>query len=347
MKSVVYIIKFTVIAVVVAVTVCCSTEDKYLRTLPLEVEVLNASDSINIDRFELFQSNEVVRIDDNWLLIAATKGDYRLLFVNVATSEHFFAIRKGRGPGEMLDGGSLHKCGNDALLYCMKTATCIRIFLEESVDERKAVYDTVGVFKSSVSKPAYMTSVGKNGFVSGNMADPNVWYSLYDREGNILSSVEALSFEELSQDYDDLVSFHMSCKYASNPAGTKVCVASVASPSLSFADIDSGILKEYKRSALPPIGMIESRLRPDHTSAFVGVAADDEYVYVIYSGHKLFDDVLPTDECRHLIIYDWKGTPVRHYLLNHSISSIHVDGKAIYGTSTYPESCVYKFCLPN
>ena len=65
---------------------------------------------------------------------------------------------------------------------------------------------------------------------------------------------------------------------------------------------------------------------PDAISAFHGIDADDENVYVIYSGHKIRNDVLPSNECRHFIVYD---------------------GDTLWCASEYPESCVYRFELPN
>ena len=74
-------------------------------------------------------------------------------------------------------------------------------------------------------------------------------------------------------------------------------------------------------------------------SAFHGIDSDGENVYVIYSGHNM----LPANECRHLIVYDWDGNPAKHYLLNRNVSSVHVDGDNMWCASIYPESCVYRF----
>lgn len=335
------------IAAIMAVMLlsCSSEKDAYLRSLKLDAEPLMVVDSINIDQYNLFQVSDVVKIDDDWLLMSTITGDYKLLFLNIFTSEHFFAIRKGRGPGEMIGGNSLHECGGNALFYDSNSATCIRIDGRRTIEGRSLVVDTIGLFKDGPSKPIYMTSCGNGGFVSGNFADENIWYSYYDSTGRIHSSVAALDFEELSDEKDAIVSFSLSSKYASSPDGTKVCVVSVASPSLSFSHVSSGTLIEYKRWAVPPVGMVAGHITPEHTSTFSGIDADGKYVYLAYSGHKLRDDILPTEECNHLIVYDWDGNPVKRYYLNRNVSSIHVDGKDLWAVSTYPESCVYRFVL--
>lgn len=324
---------------------CSPEQDPYLRSLDTTVEPLVAVDSVNIEQYDLFQIHDVVNIDDEWLVMSSIQGDYKLLILNHVTSEHFFAIKKGRGPGEMINGNSLHKYEDGVCFYDSNNATCIKIRVEETVGNNKLIADTVGLFKSGPSKPIYMTTCGENGFISGNIIDKDIWYSYYDETGRIHSSVEALDFDEISDEPDAKFSFSLSSKYASNPGGTRVCVASVASPSLSFAHVDSGKLTEYKRWEMPPVGMVAGHVTPDHTSTFMGIDADNSYVYLAYSGHRLRNDILPTGECNHLIVYDWNGNPVKHYYLNRNICSIHVDGNNLWAASACPESCVYRFIL--
>ena len=324
---------------------CTSGKDKYLDSLPCDMELLEATDSINIDRFDLFQARKVVKADDDWLLLSTTKGGNHLLFLNTRTSDHFLAIKHGRGPGEIVAGTSLQKIGDDAVFYDLNNAICVKILLEESVKERKAILDTIGIFGKSV-KPVYMAVCGTESFISGNIGDDSVWYSSYDAQGNILSSVRALDVADFPKRGDRLICRMLSSVYASSLDGTKVCTGNVFCPSLSFSEVHSGMLTEYKRYENPPSGMEEGRISKETVGAFQGMDADNDCVYVIYSGHKLSGDVLPSDECRHLIVYGWDGTPIRHFCLNRNINSVHVSGNCIYGTSTYPESRVYKFVLP-
>lgn len=336
------IASFGIAAIIAAMLSSCSSEkDPYLRSLKLEAEPLAAVDSINIDQYNLFQVRDVVKLDGDWLLMSSTGGDYKLMFLNTATSEHFFAIRKGRGPGEMIGGSSLHECGGRAVFYDRPKSVCIRINAKETIKSQSVVADTISLFDGPSMPTDFMTTCGENGFISGNVLDDNVWYSYYDRTGEVISSVSALDFEEISKSRDHKISFLASCKYVSSPDGSRVCVASVGSPSLSFAEVSSGNLSEYKRLAVPPLGGNAS----ETISAFVGIAADDDYVYLTYSGHKLRNDVLPSEESNHLIVYDWDGNTVKHYRLNRNVNSIHVDGNDLWASSTYPESCVYRFML--
>ena len=119
------------VAAIVSAAVSCSSDkerDVYLKSLDLEIETLSYVDSLNIDQYDLFQANSVVKTKDDWLILSTTEGGYKLLLVNLANpDEYFFGIRRGRGPGEMVQGGSLHKRGEDAYLYDLDNAICIRI----------------------------------------------------------------------------------------------------------------------------------------------------------------------------------------------------------------------------
>ena len=338
-------VRISATAVICSAMISCasSEHDRYLNSLKLEPERLEVIDSVNIDQFDMFQARAAVDADNGWLLVSAVDGEYKLLFLNPKTSEHFFAIRKGRGPGEMVDGSNLHKNGIDAIFYDYNSAVCVKINLKESIKRREIVMDTVGRFTYAASRPVYMTSCGDSGFISGNLTTPDVWYSYYDRDGVILSEVPSLNFKEHSDGGDYQISMMLSSVYTSDPDGSKVCVANVVCPSLSFSVVES--VTEYKRYENPPIGMKSGRVTEDFKGAFNGICADAKYVYLLYSGHRWKGDRLPVNECIHVIVYDWDGNPRRHYVLDRNISSVYVDGNILIGATSYPESKVYKFIM--
>lgn len=323
---------------------CTSSGDPYLRSLRLSVQHIDPVDSVSIDDYAIIDIRDAISVDDDWLLLSTSKGEHALMFLNPVTSDFFMAIRRGRGPGEILSGTNLQKSGDRAVIYDFNGGVCTSVNLNETIRTRTAVLDTIGNFRDKAPKPVYIGICGKDGFVSGNSMDETVWYSFFGPEGNILSSVAAFGYKELSAyDRDYILSWHLSSKYVSNPSGTRVCVANVASPTLSFSKVDSGMMTEYKRYEIaPPQARIDNIL-----DAFHGIAADDKYVYLIYSGHKPRGDVLPSNACNDLIVYDWEGNPVKHYHLSRHISSVHVAGGCLIGTSDHPDCKVYKYILPD
>lgn len=331
------------IVLMMASVSCTSSDNPYLRSLRLSVQHISPVDSVSIDDYAVIDIYDAISVDDEWLLLSSSKGEYNLMFVNTVTTDCFMAIRRGRGPGEITGSSCLQKSGGSAVIYDFNSGICTSIDLRETIRTRTPVLDTIGNFRGKTPKPLYLGVCGKYGFVSGNSMDETVWYSFFDPEGNILSSVPAFGYKELSAyDRDYILSWHLSSKYVSNPSGTRVCVANVACPSLSFAAVDSGLMTEYKRYEIAP---------PEHAlqdkSAFQRAFADDKYVYLIYSGYMVRGDILPSHACNHLVIYDWEGNPVRHYYLSRHISSIHVKDNCIVGASDYPDSKVYKYILPD
>ena len=336
------------VAVMMAVTVssCSGEKDLYLRSLDLQVDTLYATSYFNVEECSMFQASDLVILDDEWLLLSSIQGKHKLLFLNISTKEHFFAIRKGRGPGEAIQGGDLHKYQDVVHYYDYDDGVYMNINVAESICNKQIAIDTAVVFDHTPSKPVRLISC-KGGIVSCNIEDPARWYCLCDGNGLVQSYVSTLTFLEESLSKDFRLSVILSSKYCSDPDGTRICAANVAFPALSFARIDSGKLIEYKRYEIAPESgnLQKNGFTSDDINAFSDVHSSKDGFYVLYSGHKIKGDILPSNECHHLIKYDFNGIPVKHYYLDKNVCSLQVEGEVITAVSTYPESCVYKFNL--
>lgn len=330
----------------VAVSSCSGEKDCYLRSLDLQIDTLYATSCFNVEECSMFQASDLVTLDDEWVLLSSIQGNYKLLFLNISTKEHFFAIRKGRGPGEVIQGGDLHKFRGNIHYYDYDNGVVIKIRPIDSIKDRKIALDTATIFMNNGTRPVYLSSC-QGGYLSGNLSDSQIWYSLFDSTGVALSGVASLMHANESLNRDFLISIMLSSKYCSDPDGTRICVANVAFPALSFARIDSGKLIECRRyEIVPESGNVQKNgFTSDDITAFCDVHSCEDGFYVLYSGHKIRGDVLPSNECHHLIKYDFDGVPVRRYYLDKNICSLQVEGDVITAVSTYPESCVYKFNL--
>lgn len=334
-------------AVVSATMLSCSGgQDKYLASLKNVGTVsLNAVEEYHYDTFENFAPDELVVADDGWLLLSSSKGDYNIQFLNLESGENFFAIRKGRGPGEMVNGNGPHKFDDRVVYYDMGTLTCVGIHLEESIKRRHVILDTLAVFgKGGKPFPVYLTAC-EGGYVSGNAFGDDYWYSYYDSEGEVLSSVGAFSREGLS--FNRKVSFMLSSKYVSSPDGERVCVANVPYPVISFARIGNGTLEEYKRYEFDEPHGNRDGGKTIHNAFCHAVSGINDNLYLLYSGKTVSvngpEDVSRLGGCGHVIEYDWDGNPLRHYVLDKEVERIAIKGDVLFGLSTYPEYRIYKF----
>lgn len=324
-----------------AVVSCTSpyADDPYLRSLKIGEQVIFPVDSSDLDMYGYWQPRDVVNTYDGWFVISSSDNDYHLLFVNPGSGEHFYAIRRGRGPGEIVSGADLHKSGNAIRYYDFTRTRCIELDVRKSIAARAAVCDTVGDF-SKGSRLVYLTSCGKDKFVSGCLIDANYWYALYDRQGKFLSGVEAIA--GLSKDRDRALSAMLSTRYASSPDGKHLCAANVNVPVVSFASVSGDMLRESKRLQAQFDGEKESHGRTAK-SYFNGVAADDNHVYILYSGRRIADREVPSHECSHILVYDWDGNIRRHYVLSRPVCSISLTEDGFYAASAWPSGKLLHF----
>ena len=328
--------------ILLAAAVSCTSkyaDDPYLRGLKIREQTLSPVDSSDLDVYGYWQPMDVVNTYDGWFVISSVDGDYHLLFVNPVSGEHFYAIRRGRGPGEIVSGADLHKSGNAIRYYDFTRTRCIELDVRKSIAARAAVCDTVGDF-SKGSRLVYLTSCGKDKFVSGCLTDENYWYALYDRQGKFLSGVEAIA--GLSKDRDRALSAMLSTRYASSPDGKHLCAANVNVPVVSFASVTGDELKENKRIQASFDGEKEGRARTAK-SYFNGVAADDNHVYILYSGRRIADREMPSHECSHILVYDWQGNIRHHYFLSRPVCSISLTDDGFYAVSTWPSGKLLHF----
>ena len=328
--------------ILLAAVVSCTSpyaDDPYLRSLKIGEQAISPVDSSDLDMYGYWQPMDVVNTYDGWFVISSVDGDYHLLFVNPGSGEHFYAIRRGRGPGEIVSGADLHKSGNAIRYYDFTRTRCIELDVRKSIAARAAVCDTVGDF-SKGSRLVYLTSCGKDKFVSGCLIDANYWYALYDRQGKFLSGVEAIA--GLSKDRDRALSAMLSTRYASSPDGKHLCAANVNVPVVSFASVTGDELKENKRIQASFDGEKEGRARTAK-SYFNGVAADDNHVYILYSGRRIADREVPSHECSHVLVYDWDGNIRRHYVLSRPVCSISLTDDGFYAVSTWPSGKLLHF----
>ena len=332
----------TAAVILLAAVVSCTSpyaDDPYLRSLKIGEQAISPVDSSDLDMYGYWQPRDVVNTYDGWFVISSSDNDYHLLFVNTVSGEHFYAIRRGRGPGEIVSGADLHKSGNAIRYYDFTRTRCIELDVRKSIAARAAVCDTVGDF-SKGSRLVYLTSCGKDKFVSGCLTDENYWYALYDRRGKFLSGVEAIA--GLSKDRDRALSAMLSTLYAASPDGKHLCSANVNVPVVSFASVTGDELKENKRIQASFDGEKEGRARTAK-SYFYGVAADDNHVYILYSGRRMTDREMPPNECSHVLVYDWDGNIRRHYVLSRPVCSISLTEDGFYAASAWPSGKLLHF----
>lgn len=345
-----FVISLEVIAAAVMSTAmisCFESEpNTYLRSLRnVDKMIIKPLDSVSLSDIDEFLASNVVKAED-WLIMKGdSRATFHLLFYNINTREHFLALRKGRGPGEVIQPTTLVKYENRTLIYDQDKKILFEINIPETERTKIASMDTVAAFGEDFTKPLKLACCGKYGYITTNVTDPDTWYSYSDWSGNVLSSVQAFEDKDLSDDADTRMSHLLSSVMVSNPSGTKACVANIVFPAISFSSIEDGKLTEYKRYTFPAMGFRNTHVTDETIRNFYCLQADEKYVYALYSGNKLRGGSLPSWESQHLIVYDWSGEPVRHFILQRNITNFFLEGYKLYCDSSYPDFNVYVYDL--
>ena len=344
---------FRILSLITAATVlsaavisCVETEQNaYLRSLRhIGMTYINPVDSASLSDVEKFMALGIMKAGDWLIMNGDNRSVHHLLFHNLNSNEHFFALRKGRGPGEINQASNLQKLGDRTLIMDADKNIMFEFNVSEGERTKITSLDTVAVLGETSAEPVKVACCGKNGFITTNpLADS--WYSYTDKDGNILSSVPALEYKELSGDFDTRISFLISSALTSSPDGAKACVANGIFPAISFSSVENGKLTEYKRYAFPAVGVKENGVTQDWIGSFCRLQADGEHVYALYSGNKFRGGSLPSWECQHLVVYDWSGKPVRHFFLSRNITSFFLEGHKLYCDSSYPDFNIYVYDL--
>lgn len=83
----------------------------------------------------------------------------------------------------------------------------------------------------------------------------------------------------------------------------------------------------------------------DDIQGFLGMDADERFIYLLYSGKNLKESGEDTFNCPHLLVYDWDGNPLIHYELPKSLYAFSVAGDVLYGLSRKSNPKVYVYSL--
>ena len=140
---------------------------------------------------------------------------------------------------------------------------------------------------------------------------------------------------------------------ANSPNNLKVVAATQKHGHISFFDYIKGeSLIEYKQlSYYAPKFTITDRggiaFSKDNRIGFCALDCDEDYVYALYSGKSFNSDGLLNHHCKNLLIYDWKGNPIKRYILDIPLYSMRIDKdkKLVYGIAYNPEGVLVEYQL--
>lgn len=344
-KRIVFGRRSIIVSLLVLLTlISCRQKSFHASLKNVETQYLNVEEEFIYDIYDNFAPESVLYLGDDWIVLSSSKGDYNIQFLNISTKESFFAIPRGRGPGEMIYAENAHFHDGKVVCYDYNNAVCVGIDAEKSIENHNAVIDTIAVFRGINISPSRVYTC-RNGFIAGNVSDSGIWYSLYDSSGKVLSSISAFENDDFLDGNTSLkTSAMISSRYCSCPDGSKVCVSNTPYPALSFSLIENGSLVEYRRYCFGKPGNANGSSVGVN---FLSSDCDESYVYLLYSGSIMSRESIPgilsSLQCGQIIVYDWEGNPISRILLEQKVVSISIRDGILLGLSTYPEYKILKF----
>ena len=322
-----------------------------------EVVCLEPADSVDLEKYGILMP-ESVDIYGDWFVIKKTGGENNIVLLNPGTGESVGCFKTGRGPGEVINIGSVQVLGDSLYVYDVSRAETGVLDLGASIRERRQVLARTAPesFSGGALLRPFKLYRYPGGVMVAGLFDDGTWYASFDGGGRECGKVAQIEYDTTEgMTSVEKSSFHLSSSFSVRPdGGTAVCSMSVGG-AFSIADIGpEGTVETVRKVYYAPQlskseggRAVSPSYSPENRRAFCGAASDERSIYLLYSGKSALDGAGPQYQCRHLLVYDWEGNPVRRYELSAELNSFCLTGTTVYGVSSYPSGWLYRYELPD
>lgn len=309
--------------------------------------MLTASKVIDLEEFNILKPGLVIRRDDSYM-ISDLMNENIFSLVNFKSGKVIKGIKMGNGPGEIIGVFGFELKYDDFLVYDSDRKKMNQIAI--SSDSALILKE---IEEINFDKRLFGTNYqGSHVIATGLFED--AWFASLKGNGEIISKVDFPDFEETSNTTGmELSMLYISTHIVNKPDNKKVVAATQNFGVLSFFNyINGAILDEYKQVKYygPQFTLLERggiAWSKDGSTGFCGLDCDDEYVYALYSGRTFTEHGMGSHHCEHLLVYDWDGNPVKHYILDIPLFSMKYDKakNSIYGIGYDPEGVFVEYQL--
>ena len=265
--------------------------------------------------------------------------------------------KKGRGPGEFISPSSLTKIENQSNSFELYDIN-LRKIIEYSIDSVINSKNYFPNFKKNFSQPT--------GSLTGVISLDSVYvgigifeqgkYLLIDKK-NLIKSYELNYPEDKSR--KDSKNKHKAMAYqgkiVKRPKHNEFVFASSNCDYLEICKYDNGELTEVKEAiTYHPKYTIQTKAKgfgiqwdADNPNGYVDMRVSENYIFALYSGRTFNEYKFDVAYGEHLLVYDWKGNPIKYFKLDtplQCISSPNINNE-IFGIANIPEPRIIKLKL--
>ena len=183
-------------------------------------------------------------------------------------------------------------------------------------------------------------------------------FAIFDDEGNLLRTIYEYPKHPTHDNVENRIKgMAYQGTLTTNPEKNKIVFAASYAAIIDFFDLknDSLIKIASYHNTYPQYvpkeqgGGFGVALENNNKTGYVRLYGTEKYVYALYSGRTWEEKGAASVECIDLLVFDWEGHPVKHYILNQALLTfcISSDDKTGYGIGYAPESTLFKFDIIN
>lgn len=309
------------------------------------------SNKIDLEQYNILKPASVLKCADGYVIRSQVDKN---LFSRIFLSQNqvISGVNKGNAPGELLSPSSLQSLDEDVIVYDISRKAFFNV--QENLEDSILV---LSEYKSiNLEGRPFMINLLSNGKMMASGFFHNSWISYFGRENNLLSGIPFPIFEETDMLSNAALStLYLSTLISLKPNGKKMVCATQKCGVLSFCSIACDTIIVYKQMKYYPpklnmpkknngLLVVYSR---DNKVGFCGLASDNQHVFVLYSGRTFDTHNNLSHHCEHLLVYDWDGNPIKHFILDKPLytMSYDIEHRIIYGIGYDPEGVILEYEL--
>lgn len=302
--------------------------------------------------FSIYSERSYIKVFDTLLFFNNNKDENSLLITNFKGDTIKSIFAKGKGPDELLNITEF-KFVSDSVMY----------FFDERAS-KVVFYKINDLLLKNHPKPFKTYNFGERNFMLYDMVDYNKFLGLDFLENERITVVDSLGktikkiadFNGLGEIDTNFMPFlYINSSFLRNIAAKsdneKYILAYISCDVIEIYDSvgnqtfaghgpDYYIIEDFDKELLKSDKIYFSQFDSSNVIAFGKIQTTDDYFFVSYKGKSYLEDPYGF---RYILIFDWKGTPVKAFYLDKPFFSFYIDfnNKYLYTYSFNLEN-VYK-----
>lgn len=306
---------------------------------------LSVTNCIDLESYEIYKPGNIVKYDDKYI-VQDKYDDYLVKAIELNASTIYNGFHRGNGPDEFTSIGSLQVFDSEPFVYDIAKKQLHKLFFRDSVIISEVVCSIL-----SEDRPFLVLNTG-NGIVGSGVFQKD-WIRFYTPKGMLVSALDFPEFSTLDNltPADNSI-IYMSTLMTTKPDGSRITCATQKAGVLSIVECLKDSLVEIVQKKYFPADVVKAPngqvvYRKEGKVGFCDISCSNDLIYVLYSGKTREASGSTAYHCQHILVYDWDGNPVKHFVLEKELLSAKYDSERnlIYGIGYAPEGCIFEYDL--